>query len=229
LSEFTAWLNAQVGVSESPPSSNHVKYWDMVYPQFQGQPWCLAMCIAGLRDVGFGKSEAPDIYSCTNLRAWAKARGLWVSSGYRAGDLIIFDFNGNPAAAEHVGVCMRADTKTVTCIEGNTSAAGSQDNGGAVLRKTRSLSLVLGAYRPPYAAESNDNDKGDDIVTQADFDKMMSVWLAARDKLGKADNRAPLEFDSAVAAGITDGTRPQAFATRQEVAVMCKRAAGVLW
>lgn len=38
----------------------------------------------------------------------------------------------------------------MTCIEGNTSATGSQSNGGEVMSKTRSTNLVLGAYRPKY-------------------------------------------------------------------------------
>ncbi|MDR2502640.1 MAG: hypothetical protein LBC78_05270 [Oscillospiraceae bacterium] len=40
--------------------------------------------------------------------------------------------------------------------------------------------------------------------------------------LGKAES----EFRAAVAEGITDGTRPNAPATRAQVAVMARRAAG---
>jgi hypothetical protein len=209
-------------------SGNFTKFWDALKPSFQGQPWCAAYCVWCARQVGVSADVLPSIYSCSQFIDWFRARGQWLvrSMVAKPGDLVFFsDSRGAPA---HVGLVYRVDSKIYT-YEGNTSsAAGVVANGGCVAAKSYDAmySRILGYGRPKYAAESNDNDKGDDIVTQADFDKMMSVWLAARDKLGKADNRAPLEFDSAVAAGITDGTRPQAFATRQEVAVMCKRVSG---
>ena len=42
---------------------------------------------------------------------------------------------------------------SVTCIEGNTSTT-SNDNGGKVMRRTRNIYLVLGAYRPDYEASA---------------------------------------------------------------------------
>jgi peptidoglycan hydrolase-like protein with peptidoglycan-binding domain len=52
-----------------------------------------------------------------------------------------------------------ATKKTVTCIEGNTSTT-SDDNGGKVMRRTRNLSVVLGAYRPKYAAAPSPSEGG---------------------------------------------------------------------
>jgi hypothetical protein len=130
----------------------------------------------------------------------------------------LYQFDSDPES-EHTGIIVSASGDTICAVEGNTGA-GNDANGGAVMLRTRSVKTLLGAYRPPYEV-----DKGDEVVTQADFDKMMAVWLAARDKLGVADNRAPQEFEAAVKAKVTDGSRPQAFATRQEVAVMAYRAA----
>ncbi|MDR1299669.1 MAG: hypothetical protein LBJ84_05400 [Oscillospiraceae bacterium] len=224
--DFIAWLETEAAarVTESPAGSNRVKYWDMVYPSFQGQPWCLGFIIAGARAVGFGKDAAPDIYSCTELRAWAQKRGAWVAAkDICPGDVVLFDFDGKPDRLEHVGGCIsvNAAAKTAVCIEGNTAydERSSQANGGCVARKTRALSLIAGAYRPPYKIE------GDDDMTDAQFDKHMEGWMARQDKLGVSDRLAPEEYADAVRAGVSDGTRPQAPATRQEVTVIAYRAA----
>ena len=62
-----------------------------------------------------------------------------------------------------------------------------------------------------------------DHVTQADFDRMMDDWLARRGQEPPSGWAVP-ELTRAVELGITDGTRPQSYATRQEVAVMLTRA-----
>lgn len=60
-------------------------------------------------------------------------------------------------------------------------------------------------------------------VTQEQFDKMMENWLSRQaDKPASA--WAKKLFDDAIDRGITDGQRPQALATRQEVALMIRAA-----
>jgi hypothetical protein len=205
-------------------SGNYTKYWRDLYPSFQGQPWCAAFCVWAARQAGAGEDILPAIYSCTQFIAWFKSRGQWRERTMiaRPGDLVFFgDASGKPC---HVGLVHAVDSRIYT-YEGNTStAAGVVPNGGGVCAKSydANYSRILGYGRPKYEITK---DKGDEVVTQADFDKMMAVWLAARDKLGVADNRAPEEFAAAVKAKVTDGSRPQAFATRQEVAVMALRAA----
>ena len=57
-------------------------------------------------------------------------------------------------------------------------------------------------------------------AAQTAFEAHLNAWLSDR-----ADKLANLrEFQEAVAMGITDGSRPRSFATRQEVAVMILRA-----
>lgn len=65
--------------------------------------------------------------------------------------------------------------------------------------------------------------EGRDRVTQADFDRMMDDWLARRAQ-EPPSGWAVSELTRAVELGITDGARPQSYATRQEVAVMLTRA-----
>lgn len=66
-------------------------------------------------------------------------------------------------------------------------------------------------------------DRLEDEMTQEQFDKMMDAWLAKREKMATSA-WAVKELGEAKAKGITDGTKPRAFATREEVAAMVLRA-----
>lgn len=56
-------------------------------------------------------------------------------------------------------------------------------------------------------------------MTDAEFERFMGGYLKKRGKLLPSD-WAKDGLEKAKAQGITDGTRPQAFATREEVAQM---------
>ena len=61
-------------------------------------------------------------------------------------------------------------------------------------------------------------------VTQADFDKMMNVWLASRNALpGNTWEGFPEAWAKAKSKGVFDGTSPQGFITRGQVAVVLDR------
>ena len=64
--------------------------------------------------------------------------------------------------------------------------------------------------------------EGGASVTQEQFDKMMEDYLARR---AKQPATMPELMAQAVALGITDGTRPRSFVTREECAVMARAAA----
>jgi len=65
--------------------------------------------------------------------------------------------------------------------------------------------------------------KGEDDMTQEQFNEMMDEYLRLQGL--KPSSKWPNdEFNKAVEAGITDGTQPQRFATREQVAVMIYRA-----
>jgi hypothetical protein len=179
--DFVAWLEGETAarVTESPAGSNRIKYWGAVYPSWQGSPWCLAFIIAGLRAIGLDKTAAPDIYSCTDFRAWAQKNKRWIATkDIRSGDVVLFDFDNKPDRLEHVGACISVNTttRTAVCIEGNTSYdnKGSQSNGGCVARKVRELTLIVGAYRPPYKIE------GDDDMTQEQYETMYKTMIAKK-------------------------------------------------
>ena len=65
--------------------------------------------------------------------------------------------------------------------------------------------------------------EGDEEMTQGQFDALMADWLRRQGEK-PADSWAVQLVEAAQAKGLTDGSRPQSFATRQEVAVMVNAA-----
>jgi hypothetical protein len=86
------------------------------------------------------------------MTATARAKGWTVPvESTRPGDIVQFDFPGGDAT-DHTGVAIgRADIghSTLPTVEGNTSVAGSQSNGGAVCRKDRPFRQVRAVIRVP--------------------------------------------------------------------------------
>ena len=93
----------------------------------------------------------PKTASCDTLYTWAVKNGRWhpYTETPEPGDLVIFDFQGKHTRNQHVGVLEQYYAGTAVTVEGNTSAT-SDDNGGAVLRRTRSRSVIKGYIRPAY-------------------------------------------------------------------------------
>ena len=75
--------------------------------------------------------------------------------GYQPGDVVIYDFPGG-ALTDHCGIVETATSSFVTAIEGNT-AVGNDSNGGEVMRRTRSVKQVVGAVRPQFEEEEDEN------------------------------------------------------------------------
>ncbi|MDR1299565.1 MAG: CHAP domain-containing protein [Oscillospiraceae bacterium] len=203
-------------------SGNFTKYWRDLKPSFQGQPWCYCFVSWAARTAGVPESILPTCYSCSEGVAWFKARGQWVERTMAAkpGDLVFFKDSAGRTA--HIGLVYKAD-RLVHTYEGNaSSAAGVTPNGGSVVAKSYEpvYNRIIGYARPKYEVKQED-----DIVTQDQFEAMYAAMAAKWDKLGASDRMAPEEYADAVRAGVSDGTRPQAPATRQEVAVMAYRAA----
>lgn len=155
---------AELGAREVPMNSNNVKYNTAYYGRevYDGLwgtkfPWCVVFvwwCFqqAGAAELFYGGGKTA---SCTALRDWAKQNGQWVTGGYRPGDVVIYDWHddGKP---DHCGIIETVGGSTVVAIEGNT-AIGNDSNGGEVMRRTRTLSDIMGAVRPAYEEEPMDN------------------------------------------------------------------------
>lgn len=153
VNETIRWARSQIGVKESPAGSNRVPYWEDVLPEFQGSPWCGAFVWDALRRGGaeLGWSN-PRRFAYTPA-GWADAvkAGIAHHGPPSVGDVVWYSFDGKPGP-EHVGLVSYAGwwPRIVGSIEGNTSEAGSQSNGGQVLARNRSASLVVGFATPRY-------------------------------------------------------------------------------
>ena len=169
----------ELGVRETPMNSNNVKYNTAYYGQEVRDglwgtkfPWCVVFVWwlfqqAGAAELFYSGGKTA---SCTALRDWAKRTGCWVTSGYRPGDVVIYDWHvdGKP---DHCGIIETVGGSTVVAIEGNT-AIGNDSNGGEVMRRTRTLSDIMGAVRPAYEEEPMDN-------TPSPAHKAAVEWAAA--------------------------------------------------
>lgn len=198
-----AVARAEVGTKEQPV--NRVKYNTAYYGRKvsgSSYPWCCAFVWWCFKEAGaeilFGKKTA----SCVTLLNNHKRERV---EELLPGDVVFFDFNGN-GKPDHVGICERYDGTTVTTIDGNTGQ--NEANGGSVMRKTRSKLLICGAFRPAYKEET---------MTQTEFDAMLENWLARQAQRPKSDW-------SVLPRGVTDGSRPRSFATREEAATMIANA-----
>lgn len=202
----------EVGYKESPPNSNRTKYGEAY--GWNGVPWCVIFLWWCFRKAGMSKLfyGGGKVASCSQFMNWAKISGQWVTGDYRRGDMVIFDFPGTSVSTDHIGIITDVTGSTIVTVEGNTSATGSQSNGGMVLQKTRPLSQVIGAIRPDYESE--------DIMTGEEIYKALNDYL----KTLPAPEWAQEELQEAVEAGITDGTRPMQMIPRYQAAIMALRA-----
>ena len=169
LSKVIEIARLELGVTEQPPGSNRVKYWDAYDPSFQGQPWCVAFlwwCFreAGERMAFFGGGKTA---RCSVLLEWYQEQGLTVPvDEAQVGDIVILNFHGTKDT-EHCGLVVDWGRITdsnqlayVETVEGNTTpgAEGSQNNGGCVALKRRYPSQIVAVCRPQYKAEEPEDD-----------------------------------------------------------------------
>ena len=207
--------SGQVGYTESPAGSNMTKY-GAAYG-WNGVPWCVIFiwwCFntAGESKLFYGGGKTA---SCRQLRSYAVENGQWVTSGYRSGDVVLYDFSGTEATPNHAGIVESVEGDVITAIEGNTapSQSGSQYNGGCVARKKRDTRRVdvIGAYRPLYE---------EDIMTGKEIYDALNEYLSGL----PVPEWAVKELRDAKEAGITDGSDPMGVALRYQAAIMAKRA-----
>ena len=152
VSELLEIARKQIGVKESPPSSNNVRYNTWYYGREvsgAAYPWCMVFVqwVFDQADVKLPVRTA----SCGALMRAAQSAGCWVTGDYRPGDVVIYDFPGG-AATDHCGIVESVDGTYISAIEGNTSSTNNAD-GGAVERRARKFSQIVGAVRPSYDKE----------------------------------------------------------------------------
>ena len=172
LSKVIEIARGELGVTENPPGSNRVKYWEAYDKSAQGQPWCVSFLWwvfqqAGERMAFFGGGKTA---SCSVLLRWYKEQGLTVPvSEVQTGDIVLLNFNGK-GTPDHCGLVATVGKHNgdpcVWTIEGNTTASGTtggaEDNGGMVDLKLRLRRNIVGVCRPQYKPE--EPEQIDDIT-----------------------------------------------------------------
>jgi len=121
MKQLTEWFKAQVGIQEK--EENNVIYNTIYYGrEVSGDnfPWCCAFIW-----VGFNENNMSSLFCggtktayCPFVVHWARTHNQWITSGYREGDLILFDWDSD-GVADHIGYCIGVNGNTVIAIEGN--------------------------------------------------------------------------------------------------------------
>lgn len=169
----------QLDICENPPSSNNVRYNTWYYGREvmgSAYPWCMVFVQWVFAQAGVKLPVRTA--SCGALMNAAKAAGCWVTAGFKPGDVVIYDFPGG-AATDHCGIVeTELPDYGVQAVEGNTSQSGSQSNGGMVCRKNRPGKYIVGAVRPVFDKEKEE----DDMVIYKTLNDVPSWYKAAVQK-----------------------------------------------
>ena len=145
----------ELGNTESPAGSNRTKYGKWF--GLDGNPWCMMFIMWCFYMAGVRLPKQTG--SCGDLMRAAQAAGCWVTANFQPGDVVIYDFSGQRKTTQLCGIVeMELPDYGVQAIEGNTSERGSQDNGGRGCRKNRAKKYIIGAVRPVFDKEMEDDD-----------------------------------------------------------------------
>lgn len=138
----------EIGYKESPAGSNRSKFGQ--WYGMDAQPWC-AMFVSHCfyaAGVPLQISTRKGFAYCPYGVQWFKKQGCWHKTP-KPCDVVFFDW-GKDGISDHVGIVEKVNTdRTITTIEGNTSASNNS-NGGEVQRRVRPLSVVQGFGRPQW-------------------------------------------------------------------------------
>lgn len=162
--QFLRMASKHIGVTESPKGSNRTVFGERYAARTRkgrnGVAWCgiyvwdiFLECGVDLqKDLGFRFCQFTPTFEADCHRAgWTRID----PKRMQPGDIVFFDFPDKVYRTQHVGI----SGSTVkfgwfkTKSEGNTSPGtkGSQDNGGGVYSRRRSIKVVSAVYRPPFA------------------------------------------------------------------------------
>ena len=171
LSKVIEIALGELGKTEFPKGSNLTEYGERY--GLNGVPWCVIF----LWDVFNRAGERMAFYnggktaSCrTLLRCYREEDKTAPITDIQIGDILILNFSGKKIDGEldteHCALVVENGKLAGTwyTVEGNTTPGleGSQDNGGCVAKKLRSVKNVVGVCRPQYKAE--EPDPADDIT-----------------------------------------------------------------
>ena len=127
---------------------------------------------------------------CPTLMSYYKNKNQFITSGFKAGDIIFFNWDGG-VNAQHVGIVATDttdNTSDVDCVEGNTNNGNGTKDG--VYRKKRQRKFILGAARLGLPKE-------DSIATGSNKEQVFKFLTR-----GLSFGSEGKQFNAAVACGI---------------------------
>lgn len=206
-SKILELARAEIGVKESPPNSNKVKYND-AYGHGD-----IAWCCVFLWWL-FQQAGAPELFFngrktayCPALLTYHRSIGQAVSGEYQPGDIVFFDFDEN-GVANHVGLCESWDGTYITTIDGNTSATNPA-NGGMVGRMRRHKKYILGVVRPGYNREEEEDMDVDKLTDEQVLQLVnrMNTVLAKQEPSDWSEEAREWAEESGIIAGDEKGNK----------------------
>lgn len=208
----------EVGVYESPPKSNNVKYNTWYYKRTvmgSDYAWCLVFCLWVYAQCN---AKLPNnSASCTQMMKDAKKAGVFVTKNYQPGDLMLMDFKGI-GTPQHCGIFDFEDSFSYHTIEGNT-ALGNDANGGMVMRRERRKAQIIGAVRPTYLDGGVNMTKAEFIksLTEEEAYTLLKKAMAYADKQKEPDwSKKEGHWANAKAKKIVTSDTPEGIVKRDE-------------
>lgn len=158
-----------------------------------------------------------DIFITETYRSQERQDELWAQGRTKPGSIVTWTRNSRHTSRR---------AWDIACGGGDLYDINVLNRAGAI---GKSLGIIWGGGwespdRPHFEIEESwERPKEEDELTQKEFNKMMDAYMAERNGLS-ASSWAAEDMEKAKELGITDGTYPQAFATREQAASMIVRA-----
>lgn len=228
VSELLDIAIGEIGVCESPPNSNNVKYNRWFYKRTvmgSGYPWCMAFCQWVYAQASV-KLPSTTTASCTAMMEAAKRNVCFVDRNYKPGDLLLFNFDGKKTVATHCGIAKEVVGNTVYSIEGNT-AVGNDTNGGSVMLRARKIRHIVGAVRPKFERkEELDMTKEEFLKSLTDkeaYDLLTKAMHHAETLPEPAASKKEGSWAKLIKMGVINTNTPEALLKRDEFALILGR------
>lgn len=162
------------------------------------------------------KEAGIDIFITETYRSQKRQNELWEQGRTKPGQIVTWTLNSRHTSRRAWDIAVNGNNLYDMSVIRKAGEIGKQLGitwGGIWSPPDYTHFEVTENWQAPEEAEE---------VTQEQFNKMMDTYLAARNIMPVSD-WAKKDWEKAKAEGLTDGTMPQAFATREQVISMIER------
>ena len=163
------------------------------------------------------KEAGIDIFITETYRSQKRQNELWEQGRTKPGQIVTWTLNSRHTSRRAWDIAVNGPILYDISVIERAGEIGKQ------------LGITWGGYwdtpDKPHFEVTEDWKAPEEVeeVTQEQFNQMMETYIADRNKKPVSD-WAKNDVEKAKAAGITDGTMPQGFATREQVISMIARA-----